>query len=124
VEGLDPAGVGESELLAPAPEGVPVRKIRQPIPTPSPAASAGPGGQVRIQAEGYTADGRRQRKEKKKGKKRQRVDKDAVQSNIQRVRRRDVHRLKSKNLRSSKSVRRRNGSARQFGSTSSLQLPN
>ena len=73
----------KAEPLEPAREGGPVRKIRQP--TPSPAASAGPGGQVRIQAEGYTADGRRQRKDKKKGKKRQRVDKDAVQSNIQRV---------------------------------------
>ena len=73
----------KTEPLEPAREGGPVRKIRQP--TPSPAASAGPGGQVRIQAEGYTADGRRQRKDKKKGKKRQRVDKDAVQSNIQRV---------------------------------------
>ena len=65
-----------------APEG-PVRTIRRP--TPAPAASAGPGGQVRIQAEGYTPDGRRKRKEKKKGKKRAGVDQDAVQSNIQRV---------------------------------------
>ncbi len=65
-----------------APEG-PVRTIRRPAP--SPAASAGPGGQVRIQAEGYTADGRRKRKEKKKGKKRQDVDQDEVQSNIARV---------------------------------------
>ncbi len=64
-----------------APDG-PVRTIRRP--SPAPAASAGPGGQVRIQAEGYTADGRRQGKDRKKGK-RQRVDKDAVQSNIQRV---------------------------------------
>ena len=53
-------------------------------PKPQPAASAGPGGRVRIQAEGYTADGRRTRA-KKKGKKRQRVDRDAVQENIQRV---------------------------------------
>ena len=65
-----------------APDG-PVRTIRRP--TPSPAASAGPGGQVRIQAEGYTPDGRRQRRDRKKGKKRQGVDQDAVQSNIQRV---------------------------------------
>ncbi len=79
----DHLGSDKAEPLEPAREGGPVRKIRQP--TPSPAASAGPGGQVRIQAEGYTADGRRQRKDKKKGKKRQRVDKDAVQSNIQRV---------------------------------------
>jgi translation initiation factor IF-2 len=65
-----------------APDG-PVRTIRRPAPAP--AASAGPGGQVRIQAEGYTADGRRKRREKKKGKKRSGVDQDAVQSNIQRV---------------------------------------
>jgi translation initiation factor IF-2 len=61
-----------------------VRTIRRP--TPAPAASAGPGGQVRIQAEGYTPDGRRKRREKgKKGKRRQGVDQDEVQSNIQRV---------------------------------------
>ncbi len=60
----------------------PSRVIRKPVPKP--AASAGPGGQVRIQAEGYTSDGKR-KKEKKKGKKRQRVDQDAVQDNIQRV---------------------------------------
>jgi translation initiation factor IF-2 len=60
-----------------------VRTIRRP--PPAPAASAGPGGQVRIQAEGYTADGRRKRREKKKGKRRQGVDQDEVQSNIQRV---------------------------------------
>jgi translation initiation factor IF-2 len=65
-----------------SPEGA-VRTIRRP--TPAPAASAGPGGQVRIQAEGYTPDGRRKRKDKKKGKRRQGVDQDAVQSNIQRV---------------------------------------
>jgi translation initiation factor IF-2 len=50
---------------------------------PTPAASAGPGGQVRIQADGYTADGRK--KDRKKGKKRGGVDQDAVQDNIQRV---------------------------------------
>jgi translation initiation factor IF-2 len=69
-----PARVGQ-------PDG-PVRTIRRPAPAP--AASAGPGGQVRIQAEGYTADGRRQRKDKKKGRKKG-VDRDAVQSNISRV---------------------------------------
>jgi translation initiation factor IF-2 len=52
---------------------------------PTPAASAAPGGQVRIQAEGYTTDGRRKSGVKKKGKKRGRVDKEAVQENIQRV---------------------------------------
>ena len=57
----------------------------QPVETvrPTPAASAGPGGQVRIQADGYTADGRK--KDRKKGKKRGGVDQDAVQDNIQRV---------------------------------------
>ncbi|MGD8321371.1 MAG: translation initiation factor IF-2 [Gemmatimonadota bacterium] len=64
------------------PDG-PVRTIRRPAPAP--AASAGPGGQVRIQAEGYTPDGRRKERDRKKGKKRQRVDQDAVQENIQRV---------------------------------------
>jgi translation initiation factor IF-2 len=48
-----------------------------------PAASAGPGGQVRIQADGYTADGRK--KDKKKGKKKGGVDTDAVLDNVQRV---------------------------------------
>ncbi len=61
-----------------APEG-PVRVLRKPTP----AASAGPGGTVRIQAEGYTTDGRRKKKDKKK--KRGRVDQDAVQENLQRV---------------------------------------
>ena len=55
------------------------------LPKPAPAASAGPGGKVRIQAEGYTADGRRKERGPKKGKKRQRVDQGAVQENIQRV---------------------------------------
>jgi len=49
---------------------------------PEPAASAGPGGTVRIQAEGYTPDGRRKRGKKKR---RDRVDQGAVQSNVQRV---------------------------------------
>jgi len=50
---------------------------------PTPAASAGPGGTVRIQAEGYTTDGRRRGKGKKKG--RRRVDQDEVQDNLSRV---------------------------------------
>ncbi|MBR9990857.1 MAG: translation initiation factor IF-2 [Gemmatimonadetes bacterium] len=72
--------------------------------SPSPAASAAPGGQVRIQAEGFTADGRRAMggptpssgagtaagagaggKKDKKKKKQRRVDQDAVQENIARV---------------------------------------
>ncbi|MEO5511580.1 MAG: translation initiation factor IF-2, partial [Longimicrobiales bacterium] len=52
----------------------------------APAASAAPGGQVRIQAEGFTNDGRRKKGDKKgkKGKAR-RVDQGAVQDNITRV---------------------------------------
>ncbi|CAN5837812.1 translation initiation factor IF-2 [soil metagenome] len=71
--------------------------------SPPPAASAAPGGQVRIQAEGFTADGRRSQsmpsmtpgaatgatgtgaKKDKKKKKQRRVDQDAVQENIARV---------------------------------------
>ncbi len=80
----------EPEEPAPKPEpvrraapGGPARTIRKPHG--GPAASAGPGGQVRIQAEGYTPDGRKKSKKDRKGKRRQRVDQDAVQSNIQRV---------------------------------------
>lgn len=79
---------GQGPRLEPARRGAPdapVRTIRRPAPAP--AASAGPGGQVRIQAEGYTPDGRKKEGgvKGKKGKKRQRVDQDAVQENIQRV---------------------------------------
>ena len=78
----DEAPKAETRSLEPArknaPDG-PVRVLRKPTP----AASAGPGGTVRIQAEGYTTDGRRKAKDKKK--KRGRVDQDAVQENISRV---------------------------------------
>jgi translation initiation factor IF-2 len=50
---------------------------------PPPAASAGPGGQVRIQAEGFTTDGRKKKDKRKK--KQRRVDQEAVQENVQRV---------------------------------------
>jgi translation initiation factor IF-2 len=69
--------------------------------SPSPAASAAPGGQVRIQAGGFTPDGRRSQasappasaqgasgagaKKDKKKKKQRRVDQGAVQDNINRV---------------------------------------
>jgi translation initiation factor IF-2 len=57
----------------------------QPRP-PQPAASAAPGGQVRIQAEGYTSDGRAKgKKDAKKKKKTRRVDEAAVAENIHRV---------------------------------------
>lgn len=51
---------------------------------PEPAASAGPGGKVRIQAEGYTSDGRRKR-ERKKGRRRRGTNRDLARENIQRV---------------------------------------
>ena len=51
---------------------------------PAPAASAGPGGKVRIQAEGYTSDGRKKR-ERRRGKRRRGTDRDKAKENIQRV---------------------------------------
>jgi translation initiation factor IF-2 len=77
-----PTKAAPASARAGSPEA-PTRTIRRP--TPAPAASAGPGGQVRIQAEGYTPDGRKKKKDKKKGKRRSGVDQDAVQSNVQRV---------------------------------------
>ena len=73
-----------TETLPKVPRPTPVRPtpVRQ-APSPAPAASAGPGGQVRIQAEGFTLDGRR--KKDRRRKKRQRVDHEAVQENVQRV---------------------------------------
>ena len=61
------------------------RKEPEPLISarPTPAASAGPGGKVRIQADGFTSDGRKQ--VRRKGRRRQRVDQGAVQDNIQRV---------------------------------------
>jgi translation initiation factor IF-2 len=59
------------------------KRASEGMPGLAPAASAGPGGKVRIQAEGYTPDGRAKRDKKKK--RRQRVDQDAVQENVQRV---------------------------------------
>jgi translation initiation factor IF-2 len=92
-------GVPASDVLTPRPGqggarpqpargGAPVGSVRViRRPAPAPAASAGPGGQVRIQAEGYTPDGRKTEggAKGKKGKKRQRVDQDAVQENLARV---------------------------------------
>jgi translation initiation factor IF-2 len=63
----------------------PVRRGLAPKPAaPSaPAASAAPGGTVRIQAEGYTMDGRR--KGKKDRKRHRRVDREAVQENVKKT---------------------------------------
>jgi translation initiation factor IF-2 len=75
----------DKENLAPARAGQPEGSVVRTIRRPSPAASAGPGGQVRIQAEGYTPDGRRQRQERGKKGKKKGVDRDAVKDNIARV---------------------------------------
>ncbi len=70
--------------LRSARDGVPAGRQR-PAATPlEPAASAGPGGRVRIQAEGYTADGRRKRA-KKKGGRRRGANRDKAKQNMQRV---------------------------------------
>jgi translation initiation factor IF-2 len=81
----DMAGRDEpgSRRASPSPARAAAAEETKEAAKPVPAASAGPGGQVRIQADGYTADGRR--RDRKKGKRRQRVDPDAVQDNIQRV---------------------------------------
>ncbi|MGH8429701.1 MAG: translation initiation factor IF-2, partial [Solimonas sp.] len=68
----------------PPPVERPKPKPIKPAWTPQPVATAAPGGQVRIQAEGYTSDGRVKKKDKKK-KKTRRVDEVAVQENIHRV---------------------------------------
>ena len=68
---------------SPAREGAPAGLA--PVGSkPEPAASAGPGGKVRIQAEGYTSDGRKKR-ERKRGKRRRGADHDKAKQNIQRV---------------------------------------
>ncbi len=76
-DGLPPARLGGPP--EPARKGGPRRSA-----APPPAASAGPGGTVRIQAEGYTSDGRR-KKARKKGKRRRGAAADAAAQNIQRV---------------------------------------
>lgn len=58
--------------------------VRRDMPAPSaPAASAGPGGTVRIQAEGYTVDGRRKSRRDKR--KQRRVDQGAVKENVKKT---------------------------------------
>ena len=68
---------------SPAREGAPTG-LGQVRSKPAPAASAGPGGKVRIQAEGYTSDGRKKR-ERRRGKRRRGTDRDKARENIQRV---------------------------------------
>ncbi len=68
---------------SPARDGAPVG-LGPAGSKPAPAASAGPGGKVRIQAEGYTSDGRKKR-ERRRGKRRRGADRDKAKQNIQRV---------------------------------------
>jgi translation initiation factor IF-2 len=93
--------VVETEELEAAPESEPVvvveieekprkpsvkpKPVRRGLPeTPAaPAASAAPGGTVRVQAEGYTTDGRR--KGKRDRKRSRRVDREAVQENVKKT---------------------------------------
>ncbi len=71
------------EVLPPPPVPVlPVAGVPRPVKAPPPPKPA--AGVVRIQAEGYTLDGRRRRRTRKK-KKRTRVDQEAVQANIRRT---------------------------------------
>ena len=103
-ESAAPGVVSEAvtpEISPPAATGQPLKSAREgtkPAPVrdgaaagvapgrskPEPAASAGPGGRVRIQAEGYTSDGRRKRARKKGGRRRG-ADHAKAKQNIQRV---------------------------------------
>ncbi len=78
-----PAPARPAPKPAPAREGAP-GDVLPARSKPEPAASAGPGGKVRIQAEGYTSDGRR-KKERKRGRRRRGTDRDQARENIQRV---------------------------------------
>lgn len=99
----EPTPPAEEEAAEPAEVEVPVAEAPPPptpvapIPVaPAAAAAAAPtsgeappppkaaAGVVRIQAEGYTLDGRRRRRVRKK-KKRTRVDQEAVQANIRKT---------------------------------------
>jgi len=80
----------EEDLVSAEPSAeAPRRRKRKPKPVrrgmPSaPTASAAPGGTVRIQAEGYTVDGRRKPRPEQRRRQR-RVDQDAVQENVKRT---------------------------------------
>ncbi|MFQ5679584.1 MAG: translation initiation factor IF-2 [Gemmatimonadota bacterium] len=78
---VSPSEDVEGEKPAPAEAGKP-EPARQGMPA-GPTVSAAPGGTVRIQAEGYTVDGRR--KSRRERKKRRRVDQGAVQENVKRT---------------------------------------
>ncbi|MDT8435156.1 MAG: translation initiation factor IF-2 [Gemmatimonadota bacterium] len=79
-------GEGEEEPRRRGKPGVkpaPVRRGLVAKKPSAPAASAGPGGTVRIQAEGYTTDGRR--KARRDRKRHRRVDREAVQESVKKT---------------------------------------
>jgi translation initiation factor IF-2 len=84
VEEIEAAFEDEEEKPARRPvKPKPVRRGMPQAAPKAPAASAAPGGTVRIQAEGYTTDGRR--KSKRDRKRSRRVDRDAVQENVKKT---------------------------------------
>jgi translation initiation factor IF-2 len=90
IEDLEPAAElefmveveDEAEPRKPPVKPKPVRRglVEKPA---APAATAAPGGTVRVQAEGYTTDGRR--KGKRDRKRSRRVDREAVQENVKKT---------------------------------------
>ncbi len=92
-EDLEPAAeiepiveaVPEEKPIKPPVKPKPVRRglPQKPAAPAVPAASAAPGGTVRIQAEGYTPDGRR--KGKRDRKRKGRVDREAVAESVKKT---------------------------------------
>ena len=93
--GSSPSEAADRDTAPPTPIRAVLPSVRLEGPDPaqpegsrrrslSPAASAGPGGTIRIQAEGYTADGRRKRSNRKK-KRRRGGNTEEATKNIQRV---------------------------------------
>ena len=70
--------------------GTPISSPRQQPRKPTPAATAGPGGQVRIDAEGYTSDGRRKKRGRGRGRGRG-ANQAEVRRNVDRIRRQLRH---------------------------------
>ena len=81
IEPIEEAELEEKPIKPPV-KPKPVRRGLPQKPS-APAASAAPGGTVRIQAEGYTPDGRR--KGKRDRKRRGRVDREAVQESVKKT---------------------------------------
>jgi len=84
-EGDEPLQAADEDAAEAAPERRKKRKpkpVRRDMPS-APTASAAPGGTVRIQAEGYTVDGRR--KSPRERSKRRRVDQQAVKDSVKKT---------------------------------------